>query len=782
MASARDRLAGLLGGVGQAGAFSARRTARPDDLRVEVRDVGPVAFPVSVRQAKQLCLVGRPAWFGRGEQTLLDRGVRDTWEVPKSRIRIDKRQWDRTLVPVLDAVRADLGLPPGCRLRAEFHAMLVYGPGQFFAPHQDSEKDDAMVGTLVVTLPSDAKGGALVVEHAGASVSYRSSKQLLSFVAFYADCRHEVRPVASGYRVVLTYNLLLSGDSTGTVASGLDPGLTEELVGCLADHFSTRVPGRYGLPDQDPPTRLVYLLDYEYTERGLSWARLKGSDAARAGAVRAAVEVSDCQVVLALAEVHETWTAEEPYSSYDDHRWNDEDEDEDAGDGSPEGVELGELIESTVHLDRWLVDRDGPAVPTSLTVSEDEVCATTPSVKLLPYTSEYEGYMGNYGNTMDRWYRRAALLVWPGRLAFAVRAEADPEWALDTLAEQIRERDVAGARERAATVASFWTGVAGGEKGGGLLTKAMRVAHGLEDADLASMLLAPFRVESLARSHAKPLVQLAAGYGEPWARGIVEVWFGRDLRRPLPGEHDRVAWIESQLPSLCRALCTTQDGAMARLLIAGSWAWLHESIRQAVHSTSPSGRHRALGEQGPATAAVLTSAGIADATDLRDEVIGVLCEENNDLLACLMPALRAAAAISPQPPSGSGLDTLAKHCVQRLDARLASPPRDRDDWSIPLPAGCTCDLCTTLGRFLGDRTRRTVEWPLAKPGRQHIHIRIEAAELPVRHETRRTGRPYTLVLTKTDVLFEREREARSRDEADLAWLNTNHRRQHNTHR
>src|SRR4051794_41821576 len=29
--------------------------------------------------------------------------------------------------------------------------MLVYGKGQFFLPHQDSEKDDAMVGTLVVS-------------------------------------------------------------------------------------------------------------------------------------------------------------------------------------------------------------------------------------------------------------------------------------------------------------------------------------------------------------------------------------------------------------------------------------------------------------------------------------------------------------------------------------------------------------------------------------------------------------------------------------------------------
>jgi hypothetical protein len=66
---------------------------------------------------------------------------------------------------------------------------------------------------------------------------------------------------------------------------------------------------------------------------------------------------------------------------------------------------------------------------------------------------------------------------------------------------------------------------------------------------------------------------------------------------------------------------------------------------------------------------------------------------------------------------------------------------------------------------------RAVPGPLAKERRRHVHSRIDAAELPVRHETRRKGRPYTLVLTKDRALFDRERQAtRCRDEADLAWL------------
>jgi hypothetical protein len=38
------------------------------------------------------------------------------------------------------------------------------------------------------------------------------------------------------------------------------------------------------------------------------------------------------------------------------------------------------------------------------------------------------------------------------------------------------------------------------------------------------------------------------------------------------------------------------------------------------------------------------------------------------------------------------------------------------------------------------------------------------------HVTRRQGRPYTLVLVKTEALFARERQARIGDEADLDWL------------
>lgn len=113
---------------------------------------------------------------------------------------------------------------------------------------------------------------------------------------------------------------------------------------------------------------------------------------------------------------------------------------------------------------------------------------------------------------------------------------------------------------------------------------------------------------------------------------------------------------------------------------------------------------------------------------------------------------------------------IREHCCKRLNARLARPARAKDDWAITWPDDCGCATCATLGRFLTAPSRRTLEWPLAKGGRRHVHSRINSSELPVRHQTRRTGRPFTIILTKTKALFERDTQQRRRDKTDLRSL------------
>jgi hypothetical protein len=68
-----------------------------------------------------------------------------------------------------------------------------------------------MFGTLVVTLPSTYRGGALRISHAARDVTVETNaadRSELSHAAFYADCEHEVLPVEEGARVCLIYNLI----------------------------------------------------------------------------------------------------------------------------------------------------------------------------------------------------------------------------------------------------------------------------------------------------------------------------------------------------------------------------------------------------------------------------------------------------------------------------------------------------------------------------------------------------------------------------------------------
>lgn len=115
------------------------------------------------------------------------------------------------------------------------------------------------------------------------------------------------------------------------------------------------------------------------------------------------------------------------------------------------------------------------------------------------------------------------------------------------------------------------------------------------------------------------------------------------------------------------------------------------------------------------------------------------------------------------------LDPFAEHCRRRLEARLERR-READDWSIAFDGGCGCGDCQTLATFLEDPAERRRDWPLAKRRRQHIHHTLDARELPIRHQTRRTGSPYVLVLTKTDAVFDRDADERRRATDDLAWL------------
>ncbi|MFD4442208.1 2OG-Fe(II) oxygenase [Nocardia sp. NPDC058519] len=432
----------LLGAVGQTGSFAVRDTVPGGNPALKVDGIGAVTLPVSAEQARALCEIAHPAHYGRGEQTLLDPSVRDTWQIPRELVTVDDQ---RMLTPLLDSLRDRLGLAPERTLSAELHSVLVYEKGQFFRPHQDSEKADGMIATLVVTLPSAFSGGEFVVEHQGQRVIDQGSPTELGIVAFYADCTHEVLPVTEGYRISLTYNLITSTSAP----RGGDPSAAdsvEALAGQLREHFTVPIPvpqwKRNGGPDHRAPERMVYLLDHQYSRLGLNWWQLKGADSVRADMLFSAADTAGLEVALALTEIqqsqaygrfedegwlvgrHRRWERTGDQWELVDETWDPVDGEDEPFEDAPTGVlpadhpALIEQVDPEAGHDpttmTWLVGTDDhTGEPERNYVDRDELCTAPKAPDLRPFALESEGFMGNEGNTVDRWYSRAAIVVSP---------------------------------------------------------------------------------------------------------------------------------------------------------------------------------------------------------------------------------------------------------------------------------------------------------------------------------------------------------------------------------
>lgn len=744
--SARSRLAQVLAGNGASHVDAAMVHLPSTAVNLDVNGVGSIKLPVRPAQAKQLIAHARRASFGRGEDTLHDASVRDTWELVPEQVTLGA-EWDTVLNRALTHFRDELGVPAGLQLRAELHSMLVYGKGQFFLPHQDSEKHDNMVATLVVSLPSTHTGGELIVDDRGTERVFQGSSHDLLLVAFYADRRHEVKPVRSGYRVTLTFNLMLTGSSTTAV-----DGPANQVARHLAAHFAAPASSRrYGL-DQGEPRRLAFLLDHEYTQPGLTAHRFKGADAERVAILQAAAEQAGCETVLALADIRETWNAIINMDRYG-HDWYEDDHRYRPSGQSRDVDNLDDLLDDAITLGWWVAPDGSGAESVQLQLGSHEVCAATPNRSLTPYNTEYEGYMGNYGNTVERWYRRAAVVMWPQDLAFANRAEAGSGWALATLQQMIDAGDLETARSDAASMAPFWHRIDASS-----IPTAFSVAAGLGDPVAARVMLAPVELEMLRAEHAGLVATVAGEYGDTWLDGALDDW----TTPPRFSATRDTTWINDELGPLAQALLNIDEDALADRIGDRVWSSLLWRIESSLRHDRPDVRRSSLAGLGVPLARLLEA--ISDEAGVR--VAAELQRKPDDILELLVPMLRAH-----RHPANAAITALMGDCRDRLTRLVEAPQRSADDWSIQW-SGCGCEHCERLREFLVSPSEHTLEWPLAKPGRQHIHHAIDAAGLPVRHITRREGRPFTLVLRKTEEVFQRDQDARVQARNDLEWMSS----------
>ena len=197
-----------------------------------------------------------------------------------------------------------------------------------------------------------------------------------SALAWYTDVTHEVKPVTSGYRLAISYNLV-------NASPGLPPPHLPDLhsaVSAVEKIFRKWRKGGYDDPNFSGS--IVYLLDHEYSGAGLEFTALKGKDAVLVSNIRGVAEKQGVSLRLGLLECEMSGDAN-VYGSEDE--W-----------GPPPKME--EVHETEYRVD-GLYDLEGDLAKGGRSIDlspEFDMIPQDPDFEGEdPDDEEFEGYTGN---------------------------------------------------------------------------------------------------------------------------------------------------------------------------------------------------------------------------------------------------------------------------------------------------------------------------------------------------------------------------------------------------
>ena len=759
-----SRLEELLGSVDRPGSYCTGGRLYVPLPRVHVKGVGDLSFPVPPGQIATLLDAAERAPYGKGTRTLVDASVRDCWQIDSRKVRLAGKAWPDSLAKILSLVAEGLGLPVE-RLGAEPYKLLVYRRGGFFAEHRDTEKIPGMVGTLSLSLPAAGSGGEIVVRHRERETVFdtaASEPSELSYAAFYADCLHEVRPVTAGHRVSLVFSLVL--DSARHQPGAPDySDLTAPVARCLAE-----------CREAGEAAKIVWLLDHEYSEEGLSFQTLKNTDAAVAKVLGEAADGTDCELHAAVLKIEEYGVP--------DFEWG--------WDDDPDAV-MGEVFDRRLVLDAW-AGRDGgrPSLG-EIPLDDGELLPFGALDDAEPDECRLEDSTGNEGPTLEHVYRRAALVVWPRESAVEIVAGAGIEHAVAWAAARQASHGAADPdsyRRILARLVHLWPAeeeYRRNQDRGGLL-------HLLAAADAADPALKFLRRVVLAKydgseNEALAEVMWLIGADETGAF-LVNLLEEQLPKRPacvvellvLLGEladaTEDVAWREPLRASVRAALTGLEAAVVSRAKARAERDsrrfelpdayWARPRARSWLEDDGQKPRRPWIDDE-----AVRDLFLLARPLDLAEEAAAA-ARAIGEYPRIVTPGRMLPAALEGMHEDedlarSPVYSMLWRQAADFLLARSSGVPSEPEDWTMTADLSCNCEDCAALRAFCGDPGKQVERFSVRKDRRKHLHRTIDGYGLDIDHVTERRGSPYTLVCTKNRDGYRR----RLREYAeDVQWM------------
>ena len=764
MDSINDALAKVLRTVQTPGDFCAAGNCTLHVPLIEVDGVGPIALPLLSTQAAQLIAVAERAPYGRGGETLLDTAVRRTWQIGADSVRIAGKQWPAMLAGVVD--RAATGLGASGAVVAELYKLLVYDEGSFFVSHRDTEKSPGMFATLILALPSLHAGGELVVRHRERETRLElcsTDFSELAWAAFYADCVHEVLPVTSGCRLVLVYNLVRQGKGELPRPPSYERE-TAALSQLLRGWCHEPAPA-----STERPLKLVYPLEHAYTPAELSFAALKGADAAAASVLAAAARDAACDLHVALLRIEESGSAEfRDYSGSRHYRRYHGGDDGDSGDE----YEVGEIFDRSLTLSHWSRPEGGTAALGTLPFDDAEVCPGDALSKMDPDEQHFEEATGNEGASFERSYQRAALVLWPQSRKLEMLAGAGFDASLPALDGLVAGWVAKGAEpgdamwleahELVGQMLACWPARAtpSAQEGRGAAAVVLTHLERLRDREHIAAALAGVVTSAGAYAVADnaAIVLSLKLLTAPRVGPLLQVMVQTNADLHIGGCADLLARASAvpawrgELQGAAQALIDAMPGDPARPQ-AQADAWRRERADAAVvHDTLLALVHADL--------AALAELAVTQ---------WLAWPKTYGLDSVIVPALRRVAQRPAllNRPAGQRLRVAV---LAHLQARVALPLAPPADAQRDAQVSCRCEHCQGLSRFLRSTTQEVWRFKAREADRSHVTDTIREGGHDVDCITERKGSPHVLVCSKNQASYERRVKQRHADLDDLQRL------------
>ena len=743
--------------------------------RVEVEGVGTLSFPIPGPQIEAMLQHAIRAPYGRGEETIVDTSVRNVWQISPGAVKISGKSWTASLENILSKVTDGLGCHDAA-VSAELYKLLVYDRGGFFLAHRDTEKTPGMFGTLVLTLPSAYRGGALRIRHGDREVTVETNANEpseLSFVAFYADCEHEALPVEDGNRVCLVYNLIQKRTkSKDRILKAPDYGSQVAKAAAILE-------GYWNSPQAS--TKIAWLLDHQYSPAGLSFSSLKGADAARSQVLVQAAGRALCAAHLGVVHIEETGSAEADYDyNYSSRRGRYRGEDQESEDFTAVSVD-----DTSQYLDEWRDTDDRVVEFGRIPLEEGELLPAGALDEEPPDDKRLTEASGNEGATYERSYHRAVLVLWPANRMIDVLLGAGVVATLPYLkrlaagGENARPEAIAVAQrivETWPTDARRRDRYSIGIKSPGSSDRATMIAALVELNALP--LLEQFIREAVTStydgSENAALLRSVGVLGDIQAATVLSALVGARMPH-RPGECAELLLALAGNPS--PSFRQIADAAVAGLDSIGMPNSEPDDTFRSWEEPE-GGRQRSLAPE----FIVNLFSGLRhfngpELCDAAAAKIASLPEVFNPVTLVVPAIERIRAEQVPMPPAfDRAIQHLWTSAAEFLLLRSEVHPQPPADWRLHAELSCNCADCSELQAFALDPSASVHRFRVKKERRDHLHKVIDRHRLDMTHVTERVGSPQTLVCTKDRRTFKaRMKKYRNEIAAMRKLVNLSHR-------